>query len=114
MHDLVFTKEILRALKDKLKTLPMGSQIIAVNAALSPLSHVKPETLAETFRAMVQGTEFEKTVLNIKTLKLGIKCRACNTSFSVDKPTTRCIECDDPDLDILYNKEFVIESTQSA
>lgn len=114
MHDLTFSKQIINAINDKANKMPKGAKISAVNAALSPLSHVKPETLAETFRAMVKGTEYEKITLNIKTLKIDVKCRACNTSFSVDRPTLKCVECDDPDLDILYAKEFVIESIQTA
>jgi len=112
MHDLMFTKEILSALNDKLITIPKGSKIAAVNAALSPLSHVKPETLTETFKAMIRGTKFENTALNIKALQLEIRCRACKHSFFIDKPTTRCVKCDDSDLDIIYNREFLVNSIQ--
>lgn len=112
MHDLMFTKEILSTLDNKLNTIPKGSKIIAVNAALSPLSHVKPETLIETFKAMTKGTKFESTALNIKVLQLEIRCRACRHSFFIDKPTTICVKCNDSDLDIVYSKEFLVDSIQ--
>jgi hydrogenase nickel insertion protein HypA len=110
MHDLTFTKEIIDALNTRQNGLPDGSRITSVNAALSPLSHVKPETLTETFKAMTKGTEFDKVDLNIKVLKLDIICRTCKHAFQIDKPTTRCVKCNDSDLDIVFNKEFVINS----
>ena len=112
MHDLTFTKEILSALNDRLNTIPKGSRIVAVNASLSPLSHVKPETLTETFKAMTNGTEFKDVTLNIKVLQLEIKCRSCKHNFRVDRPTTSCIKCNDSDLDIVFNKEFLVDSIE--
>ena len=112
MHDLMFTKEIISALNDKLNELTKGSRIIAINAAISPLSHVKPETLMETFKATVKGTEFENIALKIKVLQLGISCHSCKQSFMIDRPTTKCIKCNSGDLDIVYNKEFAVESIE--
>ena len=110
MHDLTFTNEIISALNIKQNSTPNGSRITSVSASLSPLSHVKPETLTETFNAMVKGTEFEDIKLTIKVMPLEIKCRSCNHQFNVDKPTTKCPKCDNSDLDILYCKEFIVDS----
>ena len=110
MHDLTFAGEIINALNIKQKSLQSGSTIMSVNASLSPLSHVKPETLTETFKAMTKDTEFDKVALNVKVGQIEIRCHACKHVFFIDKPTTRCIKCDDSDLDIVYNKEFSIDS----
>lgn len=112
MHDLMFAKEILAALNGKLNTMPKGVKIVAINAALSPLSHVRPETLTETFGVMVKGTEFEKIALNIKVMPIDIKCRACKHTFQVNEPTTMCIKCNSSDLDMVHGKEFLVESLQ--
>ncbi|MBU0606038.1 MAG: hydrogenase maturation nickel metallochaperone HypA [Candidatus Omnitrophica bacterium] len=114
MHDLTFAKEIVRALNIKQNSIPNGSRITSINAALSPLSHVKPETLTETFRVMTKGTELDKIGLNIKVLKIELTCRTCKHAFQIDKPTTRCVKCNDSDLDMAYSKEFVIESINVA
>lgn len=110
----MFTKEILIAIKNKLSSLPKDLKITAVNVALSPLSHVKPETLTETFTATTKSTEFEKITLHIKVLQLGIKCRSCKQGFMIDKPVMRCSSCNSADLDIVYNREFVVESIETA
>ncbi|MBN2453841.1 MAG: hydrogenase maturation nickel metallochaperone HypA [Candidatus Omnitrophica bacterium] len=112
MHDLTFSKEILNALNTRAKSLEKGRKISAINAVLSPLSHVKPEGLVETFRVMAKGTEFENIVLNIKPLKLILKCRACQKDSKVDKPTIKCPACGSPDFDIIHDKEFSIESIE--
>lgn len=108
----MFTKEIICALKDKQSDIAKGAVITAVNASLSLLSHVKPETLIETFKTMVKGTEFEKIVLNITVLKLGIKCRSCKYGFLVDRPLMRCSVCNSTDMDIIYSREFLVESIE--
>jgi len=112
MHDLTFAKEIMSTITDKMKTISHGTNIIAVNALLSPLSHVKPETLKETFAALVKSTPFESIILNVKTLHLGMKCSSCQASFSVDKPTFLCPSCHSSSLTITHQKEFEIESLE--
>lgn len=106
----MFTKEIVSALNIKQNSIPNGFRITSINAALSPLSHVKPETLTETFRTMTKGTEFDKVALNIKASQIEIICHTCKHAFLIDKPTTRCVKCNDSDLDIVHSKEFLIES----
>lgn len=112
MHDLTYAKEIIAAITEKMKTLDQNTKISAINAAVSPLSHVKPETLKETFAALVKGTPLEKIALNVKPLKLDMKCASCQEDFAVDKPTFLCPKCHSKDLTIVHSKEFLIESIE--
>lgn len=112
MHDLTYAKEIIAAVTDKMRSLEPKTAVIAVNTAISPLSHVKPETLKETFAALVKGTPLENLKLNVKPLNLGMKCGSCNEDFSVDKPTFLCPSCHSKDLTIVHSKEFLIESIE--
>ena len=112
MHDVTYANEIMRALNEKLKSLPGGSKITAVSASLSLMSHVKPETLTETFKAMVKGTPLDKIAIKITPRELGIKYRACKHEFMVDKPVTACPKCRSSDLNIVYSKEFTVDSVE--
>jgi hydrogenase nickel incorporation protein HypA/HybF len=114
MHDLTYAKEIINAVTDKMKTLDHHAVLTVVNAAVSPLSHVKPETLEETFAALVKGTPLEPIILNVKTLQLGMKCDSCQASFSIDKPTFLCPKCHSSSLTITDQKEFEIESMETG
>ena len=67
MHDVTYANEIIRAVNERLKTLDKGSKIAAVNVSLSIMSHVKPETLAGTFKAVAQlcGAGQDRIVINM-------------------------------------------------
>lgn len=110
MHDLSFANRIISALKEKIKTLPSSAKITSINAALSPLSHVKPERLTETFGAITKGTEYDNITLNIKVMPLEISCNACKKSFQINKPAMKCIYCTNIDLDMHYIEEFKVNS----
>ena len=113
MHDTMFAKEIIDALNGKLKKLNKDKKITAVTVSLSPLSHVTPETLQETYKLMVKSTPFSRVLLKITPLQLGIKCEACKKGFLVDKPTFVCPECHSSSLNLIYEKEFAVDSIET-
>ena len=113
MHDTVFSKEIVRALEEKERSLKPGEVIKKAIVDLSPLSHVKSDTLKETFALMVKGTRFAEVALEIKTLGLKVICGSCGKEFSVMKPTFACTDCAGP-IDIKENKEFAVKSIETA
>lgn len=110
MHDMTFCQEILTALADRQKKLRKGRRIKAVSVSLSPISHVTPKTLEETFRVMAKNTPFCKVKLAVSTLKLGITCESCKKGFMVDKPTFVCPACHGSSLNLVYQKEFTVDS----
>lgn len=110
MHDLMYSREIITVLKDKLRTLDKKAKITSINVVLSPLSHVKAETLVETFKATAAGTGLEKIALNIRPLELAMKCASCGAIFTIDKPAFSCRKCDSRDINLADSKEFAIES----
>jgi len=112
MHDLMFSKEIVRAINEKLKTIDKTARVVAVNIALSPMSHVKPENLTETFKAMIKGTDLEKIALKIRPLKLIMECGSCNAEFPAEKPTFECPKCGSSAINLEDSKEFLVESIE--
>lgn len=114
MHDVTFAKEIINALNKRLKTLEKDHEIVLVKAALSPLSHVKPEALKETYHALVKGTPHERVSIRIKTLQLGIRCEACKKEYMIEKPVIKCPGCLSSDINVIYQKEFTVESVEVA
>ncbi len=114
MHDLMFSKEIIAAISNKAETLGKDEEVTSVNVRLSPLSHVKADTLNDTFSLMIKETPYSKVRLVIDRLGLDIRCRSCNNVFTVDEPTFECPKCLNKDIDIVHNKEFVVESVESG
>jgi hydrogenase nickel incorporation protein HypA/HybF len=114
MHDLTYAKEIMDAIARKSLELKPGSKIKAVHASISPLSHVTPERLKETFSSIAKDTPFKSVRLEIETLELGVKCESCKRGFMINKPTFECPECRSSNLNIVYSKEFRIDSIETV
>lgn len=110
MHDSVFAHQIKTVVNDKLKGLPTGTSIVAINVALSPLSHVKPETLKEAFAQIVKRSRLENIPLNITMGEIKVECRSCGKAFRVTDPIFSCPDCKSADLYLEYGPEFFVES----
>lgn len=112
MHDVTYANEIIRAANERLRQAKKGSTIAAVSVSLSIMSHVSPETLTETFKALTKGTGLDKITLKITKVPISIKCRSCNHRFTTEKPVTECPQCGSPDLEIEHSKEFCVGSIE--
>jgi len=110
MHDIVFSKEILRVVNGKRQSLPGSSKIVGVRVLLSPLCHVTARTLTEAFTQMVKGTDLEHLSLDIKPLTVKMKCLACGNIFEVRQPAFACPGCGAGSITVYDNREFLVES----
>jgi len=112
MHDTVFAKQIQEVANNKLKELGKNTRICAINVKLSPLSHVKPETLKETFGVIVEGTNLKGIAINIKVSEIKIKCNSCSKVFFSAKMIFFCPECKSANLSIKEIPECFVESIE--
>jgi Zn finger protein HypA/HybF involved in hydrogenase expression len=112
MHETLFSKEIIDVLKYKLKNLGDDSKIACVNVRLSPLSHVKPETLNAAFLQTAEAENLPAVPLNIRPLEVELRCKSCGTSLKVSKPIFICPHCKNGDFDIKQEREFFVESIE--
>ncbi|HPM42465.1 MAG TPA: hydrogenase maturation nickel metallochaperone HypA [Candidatus Omnitrophota bacterium] len=110
MHDIMFSKEIVRQISERLKTIKRGKKIVAVSVGLSPLCHVTAKTLSEAFKQMVDGTELNKISLDIRPLPVRMRCNGCGSDFEILKPTFSCGVCGNSDIAMIDNREFIVES----
>ncbi len=110
MHDVVFSKEIIRAVNGKRRSLSTGSKVVGVRVLLSPLSHVTTRSLTDAFTQMVNGTDLEHLSLEIKPLTVKMKCSACGIVFEVGRPTFACSGCGASSINVYDNREFLVES----
>ena len=112
MHETKFVEEIIFVLKHKLEPAALSKPLV-VNVRLSPLSHVTPEGLKETFKVLVQNEHFSKNaVLNIKTMEFDVYCKECKKISKAAQPIFNCPRCKSSDLDIQKEREFIIDSVE--
>jgi len=112
MHEALFSKEIISVLNHKLKRLDGNFKIAYVNVRLSPLSHVRPESLNAAFLQMLKMNNLENIPLNIKPSEVKLECKTCGKRFKVFKPTFACLYCKSKDLNIEEDREFLVESVE--
>ena len=112
MHETVFSKEIIRVLNHKLKSLNDNSKITCVNVRLSPLSHVRPKTLNAAFLQMIGSSNLEDILLNIKSSEVELECKSCGRKFEIFKPIFVCPNCKSKDFNIKEEHEFFVESVE--
>jgi Zn finger protein HypA/HybF involved in hydrogenase expression len=114
MHDLKFSNEIIFIVKREIKKLgkEAASKPIVVNVSLSPLSHVKPEGLNETFKQLVRGEGFKDIRLNVKPMEFDLYCKACKKLSKITEPVFSCPSCKSGDVDFDMKKEFFVDSIE--
>ncbi len=112
MHDTAFCNSIIRALDEKHKTLAKTDRIKSVTVSLSPLSHVKKDTLMEGYKTLISGTPHKSVTLIINNITLKMNCTDCGKDFFIDSPTFNCPRCNSSSIDISDSREFAIESIE--
>ena len=113
MHDKVFAREIKTIVTQKLDSLKEGKRITAINVRLSPLSHVKPETLRQAFLLESEGTNLGDTPLRVLSSEIEIECKNCTNKFFTSSPVLSCPKCKSQDLEVKQGKEFFVESVET-
>ncbi len=109
MHDTVFVNQIFSLLKSKFGKDTLG-KAVSVNVKLSPLSHVTKESLLNTYQELAKGTGFERIKLKIEPLDLKLCCHNCKNDSTVSKVVFKCPHCGSQEIELDFDKEFVIES----
>lgn len=112
MHDTAFSKEIIRVIMNKLKELDDNSKISCVNVRLSPLSHVRPATLKETFLQLAQSHNLEDVTLKVRLSKIELRCKSCGKIFLSSEPVFVCPCCKQKEFNINEGPEFFVESLE--
>ena len=111
MHETVFVNEIFSVLKDRFSKDAINS-VVSVNVRLSPFSHVTQEGLLNTYQELAKGSGFGHIKLNIAPLSLLLYCRSCKNTSTVSSSTFKCPHCSNQDIELNFDKEFVIESLE--
>ncbi len=110
MHETLFVNEIFSVLKRLNKNTI--NNVVCVNVKLSPLSHVSKENLLNTYQELARGSGFEHIKLKIEPLSLSLRCHSCKNISTILSPTFECPHCNSQDIELNFDKEFVIESIE--
>jgi len=92
MHELGIAEAILsRAIQES--ELRGGTRVTRVGVRIGELSGVDPDAVSFGFEALVQGTSFERLILEIDYRKRVQRCVACSREFETDRLFNACPSC---------------------
>lgn len=108
MHDLKYAHQIL----DGIRKVGGSNKTAAIKVEvyLSPLSHVSPEGLKETFSMIAEDEGYKNVSLNVSALEFCVHCKKCGKTWKSAKPTFKCPKCDSADFELEKYEEFYIDS----
>jgi hydrogenase nickel incorporation protein HypA/HybF len=113
MHELSIATSIVETVLQEIqrKSLP-SVQTIAVR--VGALSCVDPEALRFGFESIISDTPLANTKLEIETVPVQGKCRACGHDFSVQDFVFACPRCDSGQIDMTRGDELDIAYLEVA
>lgn len=111
MHETVFVNEVFSVVRNKFPKDAIKS-VVCVNVKLSPLSHVTKQGLLATYQELAKGGSFERIKIKIEPLGVLLHCRSCKNDSTITVPTLNCPSCNSRDIELDFNKEFIINSIE--
>ena len=109
MHETTFVNQILAVLHQNARKVKDAQKVVA-NVRLSAFSHVTPEALKETFKALNNDESFTKVSLKVLPLELPVECKSCERKSTITQRQFSCPYCQSADINIQMDKEFFVES----
>jgi Zn finger protein HypA/HybF involved in hydrogenase expression len=111
MHETRYINEIIQILHAKLPH-DIAPEKVTVLVRLSPLSHVTPLGLVESFKVLAESEGFEKVHLDVKPLEIPLICSACRKISRITSIVYACPQCKSKDFQLSTEREFYVESLE--
>ena len=107
MHELAIAQSVVEFLEQERGRLGMAA-LKAVGLRIGELSDLVPEALEFGFQSITRGTPLETVRLDIETVPLEARCRACGEEFAVEDFFFVCPHCAATALDIIQGQDMEI------
>ena len=111
MHEMAITQSILD-IAEKAAREHGAVRVKEVRIKLGAYSGVVPACVQDYFNVISVGTIAEGAVLNIQTLPVIMRCRACLWQGEIDRMHICCPRCGGTDLKMLQGREFYVDSLE--
>jgi hydrogenase nickel incorporation protein HypA/HybF len=108
MHELSIVAGLFETLIEQAKAYN-AREITRVRVKVGRLSGIVPELLESAFDMYKKGTIAERAELDIETVPLSIRCRACGTESRRDDFVLACPSCASADFEVVQGTEIVLD-----
>ena len=108
MHELSIARHIVEIVSEELGDFP-GGRVSSVKVRIGEASGVDPGQLRFAFPVAAEGTALEGSDIEIETVPLAFRCRACNHA-PLETGTAVCPRCRSGDIELASGTELEIAS----
>jgi hydrogenase nickel incorporation protein HypA/HybF len=107
MHELSIAQSIVEIIEQHVPQ-DHGGKVQSVKLKVGALSGVVVESLEFCFSAVIAGTRFEGTLLDVERIDLTARCRRCNNVAPVSDNSFSCHACGSADVAIVSGRELQV------
>ena len=112
MHEMGIAMEIIDIAKASVPADMQGARIERINLQVGKLSAIVIDSLRFCFDLAVKETPLEGTELEIEELDVVVRCKKCQTRWTVTEPVFICKACQSGDIEIITGRELEIKSIE--
>ncbi|MGI8660917.1 MAG: hydrogenase maturation nickel metallochaperone HypA [Thermoleophilaceae bacterium] len=106
MHELSLSSAVL----DTALRHAGGQSVKTVELTIGALRQVVSSSLEFYWEIVSRETPCEGARLELNMVEARVRCKACETEWTLDDPIFRCPSCEDSDVEVLTGTEFFVES----
>lgn len=105
MHEMALAQSILDIVRN---TCAANGHVVPrkVGLDIGEMTHVDPDALRFGFAATIAGTAWEGAELEITTVPLRARCRACGDEFVVEQRVFICPHCRATTVEAVAGREM--------
>ena len=111
MHEMSIAQSIVDIVREEMDRHKV-EKLRVINLVVGKLTAVVPSHLNLCFRILVDKTDLESTLLNIREVPLGYECSACGAWFETESVALTCIECGRDNPTLLQGRELAVENIE--
>jgi hydrogenase nickel incorporation protein HypA/HybF len=111
MHELSIAEELVRAIREELRSHP-NARLKSALVRVGVLRLIEPATLERCFEAATWDTPLAGAQLHVEQVKTSARCRKCDLEFTVEHHWFECPRCGDTGSELLRGDELQLVSLE--
>lgn len=113
MHELGLCDALLRLVKDVAVKEEL-TRVEKITLEIGELSGVVPAYMSDCWTAVIDGTEYQDTILEIETVPGIARCLDCEKEFRVDLNLLRCPFCQSDKLMPISGNDMTLKEIEAS
>ena len=113
MHEMGLIDAVVRTVERIVSEDPEIEGVSRITLEVGTLSGVMPHFLRECYEAVVSGTRFEDTELEIEMEPGTLRCNDCGIDFRADPENLLCPECLGKNLTPMTGTDLTIREVEA-